>query len=45
LANARAIAAAVAGARIRIVPATAHMTMLERPEAFNATMIEFLATP
>jgi 3-oxoadipate enol-lactonase len=42
LANARAIAAAVSGARIRIIPATAHLTMLERPEAFNATLIEFL---
>jgi 3-oxoadipate enol-lactonase len=43
LANARAIAAAVSGARIRIIPATAHMTMLERPEAFNAALTEFLA--
>jgi 3-oxoadipate enol-lactonase len=43
LANARAIAAAVAGARVRIVPATAHLTMLERPELFNALLIEFLA--
>jgi 3-oxoadipate enol-lactonase len=43
LASARAIAAAVAGARIRIVPATAHMTMLERPEAFNVALVEFLA--
>jgi 3-oxoadipate enol-lactonase len=43
LANARAIAAAVPTARIRIVPATAHLTMLERPEAFNAALIEFLA--
>jgi len=43
LASARAIAAAVAGAKIRIVPATAHLTMLERPEAFNAALIEFLA--
>ena len=43
LTNARAIAAAVPSARIRIVPATAHATMLERPEAFNAMIIEFLA--
>jgi 3-oxoadipate enol-lactonase len=41
--NARAIAAAIPGARIRIVPATAHLTMLERPEAFNAALTEFLA--
>jgi 3-oxoadipate enol-lactonase len=43
LANARAIAAAIPGARIRIIPATAHLTMLERPELFNAALIEFLA--
>lgn len=43
LANCRAIAGAVAGAQIRVVPATAHMTMMERPEAFNATLVEFLA--
>jgi 3-oxoadipate enol-lactonase len=43
LANARAIAAAVSGARLRIIPATAHLTMLERPELFNAALIEFLA--
>ena len=43
LANARAIAAAVPSAKIRIVPATAHLTMLERPETFNAALVEFLA--
>jgi 3-oxoadipate enol-lactonase len=43
LANARAIAAAIPGARIRIIPATAHLTMLERPELFNAALTEFLA--
>jgi pimeloyl-ACP methyl ester carboxylesterase len=43
LTNARAIAAAVPGARIRIIPATAHLTMLERPELFNAAVTEFLA--
>ncbi len=37
------IAAAVADCRIRIVPATAHLTMAERPEAFNAAVLEFLA--
>ncbi len=42
LANARAIAAAVPTARIRIVPATAHLTMSERPELFNALVIDFL---
>ncbi len=43
LPNARAVAAAVPGAKIRIVPGTAHLTMLERPELFNAALIEFLA--
>jgi 3-oxoadipate enol-lactonase len=43
LASARAIMSAVAGAKLRIIPATAHMTMLERPELFNAALIEFLA--
>ncbi len=43
LANAQAIAAAVPSARIRIVPATAHLTMSERPELFNAIVLEFLA--
>jgi pimeloyl-ACP methyl ester carboxylesterase len=38
------IAAAIAGAVIRVVPNTAHMTMLETPEAFNAILLEFLAT-
>jgi 3-oxoadipate enol-lactonase len=44
LASARAITAAVPGARIRIVPSTAHLTMLERPAEFNAALLEFLAT-
>jgi 3-oxoadipate enol-lactonase len=39
----RAIAAAVANCRIRIIPATAHLTMGERPELFNAALTEFLA--
>ena len=43
IANARAIAAAVPGATIRVIPATAHLTMAERPEAFNAVILEFLA--
>lgn len=44
LASAKAIAGAIANATIRIVPATAHMTMMERPEAFNAALVEFLAS-
>jgi 3-oxoadipate enol-lactonase len=43
LASAKAIAAAIPGAKIRIVPDTAHLTMLERPGAFNAALVEFLA--
>ena len=43
LAFCRTIAAAVKDCRIRIVPATAHLTMAERPDAFNALLIEFLA--
>jgi 3-oxoadipate enol-lactonase len=43
LALCRQVAAAVKGSRIRIIPGTAHMTMLERPEAFNAALVEFLA--
>jgi pimeloyl-ACP methyl ester carboxylesterase len=38
------IAAAIPGSRLRIVPRTAHLTMLEMPEAFNAHLLEFLAT-
>lgn len=40
----RQIAAAIKGSRIRVVPNTAHLTMLEAPEAFNALLLEFLAT-
>jgi len=43
LMNAQAIAKAVSNARIRIVPATAHLTMAERPELFNALVLEFMA--
>ena len=44
LAWARAVAAGIAGARLRVVPATAHLTMIERPELFNALLVEFLLT-
>jgi len=43
LAVQRQIAAAIAGSRLAIVPRTAHLTMLEMPEAFNAYLLEFLA--
>jgi 3-oxoadipate enol-lactonase len=38
------IAASIADSRIRIVPYTAHMTMLESPAVFNTALLEFLAT-
>jgi 3-oxoadipate enol-lactonase len=44
LALQRQIASAIKNSRIRIVPATAHLTMLESPDAFNAALLEFLAT-
>ncbi len=43
LANAQGIAAAVPTAKVRIVPATAHLTMAERPELVNAMLLDFLA--
>jgi pimeloyl-ACP methyl ester carboxylesterase len=42
LALCRQITAAIKGSRVRIIPGTAHLTMLERPELFNAALIEFL---
>jgi 3-oxoadipate enol-lactonase len=43
LSMARAIAAAVANCTIKIIPATAHLTMAERPDLFNAALVEFIA--
>lgn len=40
----RQIAAGITGSRIRIIPNTAHMTMLESPAVFNTVLLEFLAT-
>ena len=40
----RQIAAGIADSRIRIIPDTAHMTMLEAPAVFNTVVLEFLAT-
>ena len=40
----RQIAAAITGSRIRIIPNTGHMTMLEAPAVFNTVVLEFLAT-
>jgi 3-oxoadipate enol-lactonase len=38
----RRIAAGIAGSRIRIIPDTAHMTMLEAPSVFNTVVLDFL---
>ena len=40
----RQIAAGIAGSRIRVIPNTAHMTMLESPAVFNTAVLDFLAT-
>ena len=40
----RQIAAGIANSRIRIIPNTAHMTMLESPATFNSVVMDFLAT-
>jgi len=38
------IAVAIANSKIRVIPNTAHMTMLERPAVFNSILMDFLAT-
>ena len=43
LALQRQIGAAIKNSRIRIVPNTAHLTMLESPEMFNSIVLDFLA--
>src|SRR5262249_17856590 len=35
---------AISVCRIRVVPGTAHLTMLERPAEFDTALVEFLAT-
>jgi 3-oxoadipate enol-lactonase len=40
----RQIAAEIGNSRIRIIPNTAHMTMLESPAVFNTALMDFLAT-
>jgi 3-oxoadipate enol-lactonase len=40
----RQIAAGIANSQIRIIPNTAHMTMLECPAVFNTVLMDFLAT-
>lgn len=44
LALQKTIAGAIKDSRIRVVPNTAHMTMLESPGAFNVALLEFLGT-
>ena len=39
----REIAAGITNSRIRIIPNTAHMTMLESPAVFNTVVLDFLA--
>jgi 3-oxoadipate enol-lactonase len=39
----RQIAAGIANSRIRVIPHTAHMTMLEAPDVFNTVVMDFLA--
>lgn len=43
LSMAREIVEAIPGARLRIVPATAHLTMAERPDFFQEALVQFLA--
>jgi pimeloyl-ACP methyl ester carboxylesterase len=40
----RQIAAGIAGSRIRTIPNTGHMTMLEAPAVFDTVVLDFLAT-
>jgi pimeloyl-ACP methyl ester carboxylesterase len=39
----RQIAAGIPGSRIRVIPSTSHMTMLESPAVFNTVVLDFLA--
>jgi pimeloyl-ACP methyl ester carboxylesterase len=39
----RQIAAGIRNSRIRVIPGTAHMTMLEAPAVFNTVVMDFLA--
>jgi 3-oxoadipate enol-lactonase len=40
----RRIAAGIADSRIRTIPNTGHLTMLESPAVFNTVLLDFLAT-
>lgn len=41
----QAVAAAIPGAQIEVVPVTGHAVMNERPDWFNAQLARFLAAP
>lgn len=41
---ARRMAERIPGAQVRILPATGHLLMLERPAAFDAALLDFLRT-
>ncbi|MEZ7128170.1 alpha/beta fold hydrolase [Nonomuraea sp. AD125B] len=43
-AEAEAMAAAVPGARLEVIPKAGHLSAVEQPEAFNAAVSEFLQT-
>ena len=40
----RQVAAGIADSRLRTIPNTGHMTMLESPEVFNTVLLDSLAT-
>lgn len=43
LENARQLAAGIAGAEMTVIPDSGHMFMIEKPQAFNHAVLDFLA--
>lgn len=43
--DAQAFGAAIAGARVEVLPETGHLAMIERAHEFNVLVLEFLRTP
>ncbi|MNL89717.1 3-oxoadipate enol-lactonase 2 [compost metagenome] len=43
-AEAEAMAKAIPGARLVVIPGAGHLANLEQPDAFNAAVREFMAT-
>ena len=41
---AKSIADAIPGARLAIIPAAGHLSNIEQPAAFNAAVLDFLAS-